>query len=82
MYGTLRGALAGRKIPFDRDARRRRLDLAEEDVGVVARAQRVEGLGVQNDVRRASIREAELRPGRIRLTALGTCHRGPDPPSR
>jgi uncharacterized OsmC-like protein len=59
MYGTLRGALAGRKIEFDRDAYRA---TAEGRIGGIGRTIRIKSIHVHYDIALpAAAREAATR---------------------
>jgi uncharacterized OsmC-like protein len=65
MYGTLRGALAGRKIPFDRDTYAARVEGRIAGVGKTIRIHSIHvhyELAVPADSRQAAERALEVHP--------------------
>ena len=65
MYGTLRGALAGRKIAFDRDAFKATVDGRISGVGKTIRIKSIHvhyDLAVPSEAREATERALQLHP--------------------
>src|ERR1700730_8497193 len=65
MYGTLRGALAGRKIAFDRDAFKATVDGRISGIGKTIRIKSIHvhyDLAVPADAREATERALQLHP--------------------
>ena len=65
MYGTLRGALAGRKIPFDRDTFKATVEGRISGIGKTIRIKSIHvhyDLGVPADAREATERALRVHP--------------------